>query len=267
MADALSASNNDKQLPKVYIRVTAPVIASIVAFLPVFGIVFCVSWSLLYEFERSTQTHCRVTNYLPSISAAIGGFTPQRYVWRACIGIHCAPRFLVAFSYFNFHMSMRLAEKNNLYGFLAVVACVLHIIENLALLGLTYVASSENHAVHEKCFITFLASSLTYMALTLILMKWGRTYNGRKMTPREMKSYSTKFYLFFFNISCCFVAAYAYWRHNTYCEPGVYTVFAFSEYSIVASNIWFHYNWMSQDLENSVWINISYGEKKIYFPV
>ncbi|XP_052828369.1 post-GPI attachment to proteins factor 2 isoform X2 [Octopus bimaculoides] len=208
-----------------------------------------------------------VPNYLPSISAAIGGFTPQRYVWRACIGLHCAPRFLVAFTYYNFHMSVRLAEKNKLYGHLAAVACVLHIIENLALLGLTYVASNENHYAHEKFFITFLVSSLFYMLFTIILVKWGRTYDGRKMTSRERKSYSTKFSLFAFNISCCFIAAYVYWRHNKYCEPGVFTMFALSEYLIVATNIWFHYNWMSSDLSNTLWINISLEDRKHYLPI
>ncbi|XP_036364208.1 post-GPI attachment to proteins factor 2-like isoform X3 [Octopus sinensis] len=186
-----------------------------------------------------------VPNYLPSISAAIGGFTPQRYVWRACIGLHCAPRFLVAFTYYNFHMSVRLAEKNKLYGHLAAIACVLHIIENLALLGLTYVASNENHYAHEKFFITFLVSSLCYMLLTIILVKWGRTYDGRTMSARERKSYSTKFTLFVFNISCCFIAAYVYWRHNKYCEPGVYSIFALIEYLMVFSNITFHgYTWL-----------------------
>ena len=35
-------------------------------------------------------------------------------------------------------------------------------------------------------------------------------------------------------------AAYLYWRHNAYCEPGVYTLFALAEYVFIAANIAFH---------------------------
>lgn len=247
----------DRQ-PQVYIRVTALVVACVVTCLPVFGIVFSVVWSLMYDFERATHTHCKVPNYLPSISAAIGGFTPQRYIWRTCIGLHSAPRFMVAIAYYNFHMSLELAQHSKTYGIIAAVACFLHIIENAALLGLTYVASNENHGVHEKFFIMFLVSSLLYMLLTLILIKWGRTYHGRVMTSSEKYSLKIKFILFIFNITCCIMAAYTFWRHNAYCEPGAYTTFAISEYGIVTSNIMFHFLWMGYDMRNTEWIVLGY---------
>lgn len=42
------------------------------------------------------------------------------------------------------------------------------------------------------------------------------------------------------NMFCFVVALYFYYRHNTYCEPGMYTAFAFMEYLIVLSNMGFH---------------------------
>ncbi|KAG8544954.1 hypothetical protein GDO81_021582, partial [Engystomops pustulosus] len=116
-----------------------------------------------------------VPNYLPSISAAIGGVTPQRYIWRFCIGLHSAPRLLVAISYLNFYLGGGASYWRCHINFL------LNVCEILCLLLLTYISSNENHDVHQLAFVFFMIYSLGYMIVTLTI--WRSNSEVRMWTP------------------------------------------------------------------------------------
>lgn len=142
--------------------------------LPLLGLITCVFISSVFHFEDSTGTHCQVMilfcklnqpcfsfdapyifetllnhccmfqvpNYLPSISASIS-LSPECHIWRFCIGLHSAPRLLVAFTYFKFYktrFSSRFPESS-----LTCLNFAFSISENLGLLLLTYVSSSETY--------------------------------------------------------------------------------------------------------------------------
>lgn len=44
-----------------YIRFPIPKVAAAASILPLFGFVFCILWSLMYNFRETTFTHCKVS--------------------------------------------------------------------------------------------------------------------------------------------------------------------------------------------------------------
>lgn len=200
--------------------------------LPLCGFMFCIIWSLAYNFVESTSTHCGVQNYLPSVSASIGSFSPQKFVWRFTIAVHSAPRYLVSFIYyFLIHGSKSLLWLN--------------LVEISALLGLTVVSSTEifckyNFIIkklffcnnfflsvfHAYCFMGFIICSFFGMIIHLIQVNLWSKFKLR---------------LFCINTISWIMALYLYVRHNHHCETGIYTLFALAEYIFVISNMIFHF--------------------------
>ncbi len=58
---------------------------------------------------------------------------------------------------------------------------------------------------------------------------------------RKCKKSSMRKYMAITNITAGVFAVYFFTRHNWYCETGVYTLFALSEYLVVLSNMLFHF--------------------------
>ena len=115
------------QTPPESFSIPFRIIAITTATLQISSLVFCLSWSIKFNFYESIATHCRVDNYLPSLSATLD-FTPQRDVWRTCIGLSGKPRFFISYLYYKLIFKSRF------------LLCA-HILEVLALIGLSIVDS------------------------------------------------------------------------------------------------------------------------------
>lgn len=84
----------------------------------------------------------QVDNYLPSISAAVGSLTPERYIWRVGIALHSLLRYLFAVAYYNFYQDSSLSKW---FSVIIKFNLVFNTIEVSCLMLLTYVSSTENY--------------------------------------------------------------------------------------------------------------------------
>ena len=137
----LSDDNVSKIEPGTETLFTFRLLALVTLGLPLFGFSFCIIWSILYNFQDATSTHCGVDNWLPSVSASIGAFSPQKYVWRLTVGVHAAPRFFVSFLYFLLFHNSR-------------ILLIFNFIEIASLVGLSMVSSTENFGMFLFVFLS-----------------------------------------------------------------------------------------------------------------
>nr|XP_056714334.1 post-GPI attachment to proteins factor 2-like [Euleptes europaea] len=231
MFQALLPLDGDETLFRL--RFTTLVVGTVCC--PLCGLLFGVIWSLFFHFDEVTASQCNVSIYLPSVSAAVGMAVPERYVWHFCIGVHSGPRFLMAIMYWNYYCSCHCPRPS--YPWLCQAAFVLSLLEDVALILLTFFSSSENYVIHRNASGVFVVATLSYMFLTCVLWRMMKKHTG---SPKERKSYKWKLWLFLFNLFTFLMAMCFYFWHNWYCEPGVYTIFAFLEYLVVLSNMAFH---------------------------
>lgn len=81
------------------LRIPFRFVVYVIAGLPFSALALCVFLSLLLHWDEATRTHCGVANWLPSVSAAVASYAPERYIWRLFIGIHGSPRIALAIAF------------------------------------------------------------------------------------------------------------------------------------------------------------------------
>ncbi|KAI6215372.1 Ribosomal-L16 domain-containing protein [Aphelenchoides besseyi] len=210
-----------------------------IAGLPLTALGLCLMISILLHWDEATRTHCNVANWLPSVSAAVASYSPERYIWRLFIGIHGAPRIAVAFAFRNLLLSSPLGPTRSVIWFPVAchIACILNVLEVMFLLMLTSISSVDDYTLHKSSFVGFAICGVIYMFLST----WLFDYSGRRRTSAlGERSFQYKLFCCALSTGSLFTALYFFYRHNTYCEPGIYTLFALCEYSVIIFNILFH---------------------------
>jgi hypothetical protein len=201
--------------------------------LPLGAFCFCVTFSYQNYFKTTTHTHCNVWNFAPSISSAISVAKPQKYVWKFCIALHSAPRFFFAFLYKNYFKAGLRGRQRKLV--LATFAS--NILEICGLLALSFATSREDYTSHKIGFILFIACSSFYLcsSYTIVRHLWWAV-----RSKNEEKSLVVKKIIVVMYLVTLAMALYFFYRHNKFCEPGVYSIFSICEYLIVLLNMSYH---------------------------
>ncbi|XP_021694952.1 post-GPI attachment to proteins factor 2-like isoform X2 [Aedes aegypti] len=209
--------------------------------LPLGTLFVCFVSAYVFQPEEIHETHCRVYNVIPSISA-ITGVSPQRYLWRISIALHIGPRIIIAFVYKNYYRAL-IRELNDLAQIKKATSLLrivhgLNIVEISALCCVTYVSNKENYPVHEKVFILFMTSSLSYMLATLKLLKVLQP-NGPQTTQEET-SLRYKRAFFALSIASTIGLILFFLKHRFLCHDLAFSWFALCEYIVASANMGFH---------------------------
>ncbi|EFN69959.1 Post-GPI attachment to proteins factor 2 [Camponotus floridanus] len=223
---------SEEDMSKIRVVVPFSKVAWLTVSLPFLAFVFCVAWSVLHNFEHATSTHCQVYNFLPSVSAAIGHYRPQRDVWKTAIALQATVRIIVFMMYYRYYREHVYIWARHLSN----VALVMYTVENTSLVTLSFWTSDENYTFHKMSFIMFLITSFIHMFLAYYIMR--NCLNVAK--DFHDTSLKWKWRSMMLNVFSIFIACYFFYRHNKYCEPFVYSMFALSEYGVVISNMGYH---------------------------
>lgn len=129
---------------KYFVRIPVTKLGFFTVSLPLFAFITCVLLTMYKDFERANNTHCKVPNIFPSISASIGNYEPQNTIWKTAIYVHAPVRFFIIYLRWEYYRN--IIRENCVI--IVKMAVFLNVIENLALIGLTHWTSSENY---RKC--------------------------------------------------------------------------------------------------------------------
>ncbi|XP_063239730.1 post-GPI attachment to proteins factor 2-like [Bacillus rossius redtenbacheri] len=226
----------------IYFMINFRELCLITLSLPLSALFICFITAYIFQQDEIHETHCKVYNVIPSISA-ITGISPQRYLWRVCVAFHMGPRVVIGLVYRAHYRALlaelpaELAAGGGAHAQRLLDACFwLYLVEVAAVCGVTYVSNRENYPVHEKFFILFMMSSVGYMVATVKISKLLRP----AMTATEHTSYVIKKCLLAVTVLSALGLLLFFLKHRLLCHEMAFSWFSLCEYIIATANMAFH---------------------------
>ncbi|XP_018652024.1 putative fgf receptor activating protein [Schistosoma mansoni] len=203
--------------------------------LPAGALIICVL--LCLATKSCVKTHCTDTNFLPSLSAAVGSNEPQRTIWIISILISSAWRLLILCnSYINSCKSFSSYSGGHLS--VSNLPYLSSFIEIFSLNMLSIVSSSDNYIQHRNYFCAFALFSVVYMTTDVYVLQLRLKTIESSFLSNILRK---KIRLMTFYLVCLLVLILCFWIHMTFCPPYAYTVFSAVEYAAIFANIIYHY--------------------------
>ncbi|XP_044258655.1 post-GPI attachment to proteins factor 2-like [Tribolium madens] len=206
---------------------------------PLLALIICFITAYIFQPDDIHETHCRVYNIIPSISA-ITGISPQRYLWRISVAFHIGPRFIIAAVHKSYHLNLiNVSSKHHDKAkWWLNLAFWLNVLEIGSLCGVTYISNRENYPIHEKLFIIFMVSSLTHMLACIKAIRWVAETNNDLESVQ--KGLLIKKCLLILSLVSTVGLVTFFLKHRLLCHDMAFSWFAFCEYIIALANMAFH---------------------------
>lgn len=216
------------------------VCALVYALCAALGLIFALIIGYRLHFNDIVQTHCKVPEFWPSISATTGDFIEGRWIWRTAILIAFPFRFSASYLLYKLYGNLvggqisAHRDDESMTVSLPSLMFIFDIIRMSTAEMWTLIASSEALIPHEAAFVVYMLSGFLLQVTQVILA--GRVQN---QIPNGKRSYKLKSVCLVGQTVCACLVVKFFLDHYATCQPGVYSRSTMCEWGFAFFNIAF----------------------------
>ncbi|TPP60394.1 putative fgf receptor activating protein [Fasciola gigantica] len=204
--------------------------------LPILALLICVSLCINMNFGLTT--HCTSTNFLPSLSAAVGAKQPQRSTWLLAISISSLLRLvLIPPVMASYQVTFGRILGSGYFSAIRLLFLI-NTTEIAFLLIMSVIPSSSNYEAHRNTLAVFVLMSVLFMILDSSFFRQLADHTGNSYLVRQA---CRKRKLLVAYLSTLAIVGTVYYIHTFYCPPYAYTLFSAFEYIAICLNVCYHF--------------------------